>query len=81
MRMLLPLLLLAMCASAPASADSRHPPPRNGDVFGGFNHQPTRSEVKSRERSRGIAPETSEQARDATVEHLYEELEQRAQTD
>ncbi len=74
-------LLLALCGGAPASAEQHPPPQRNGDVYDGFNHQPTRSEVQSRERSAGIAPDLSEQAQDSTIRHLYEELEQRARTD
>jgi hypothetical protein len=82
MRLLLLLPLLALCAAVPAGADSPHPPTRNGNVYGGFNHQPTRSEVESRERSEGLAPDAREQAaQNSTIRHLYEELEQEQRTD
>jgi hypothetical protein len=81
MRLLL-LLLLALCIGAPASADSPRPPARNANIYNGFDHQPTRSEVQSRERAAGVAPDSAEQAaQNSTVEHLYEELEQRSRTD
>jgi hypothetical protein len=81
MRTLLLTLSLALTAGMPATADTVHPPARNGDVYGGRNHQPTRAEVQGRERRAGVAPGMSDQALDATVQHLYEELQQRARTD
>jgi hypothetical protein len=76
------LLLTPIWVSAGAAADSPRPPPRNANIYGGLDHQPTRSEVENRERRLGIAPGSSgEAAQNSTVEHLYDELEQRARTD
>lgn len=51
------LLAAALClgtlaASVPAAAQVR----RNGDEYGGKDHQPTEAEVRGRERRDGIAP-------------------------
>jgi len=78
------LLLGLICLSAPAGAQQRPPPSRNANIFNGLDHQPTPSEVEGRERQQGVAPDSSQQAAEnATIEHLYRELEQqpKARTD
>ncbi|HTW69838.1 MAG TPA: hypothetical protein VME47_08140 [Acetobacteraceae bacterium] len=69
------LLLLAGPALAQEARAPKGPPARIDNVWGGFDHQPTQSEVESAERARGIAPSKQEQQRDArTVRQLYQEL-------
>ncbi len=63
----------ALIAASPAFAQA--PPLRNGNTWGGKDHQPTEAQVRARERAAGIAP--SQAQRDATastIDHLNEEI-------
>lgn len=52
------------------------PPARIGNVYGGFDHQPTQSEVLDRERAAGISSSATQQNRDATIlKEIYRHLE------
>jgi len=59
----------------PANAQGVQPPPtRNANIYDGFDHQPTRSEVEARERAAGISSNTGRQSSDNSVEQLYQQL-------
>ena len=50
-------------------------PARIGNIWGGFNHQPTKYLVQSAERARGVAPSVQEESREAQiVQQLNREL-------
>ena len=50
-------------------------PARIDNIWDGFDHQPTKSQVRSAERASGIAPTAQGQSREAQiVQQLYEEL-------
>jgi hypothetical protein len=77
----MPLLLflgiasLSWPMSTQAQSDLARPPGRIADIYGGLNHQPTRSEVESRERAASIEPNTRQRAADDDViRELYEKL-------
>jgi hypothetical protein len=40
----------------PANAEAAKPPPRIANIYDGFDHQPTHSEVEDRERAAGSCP-------------------------
>ena len=42
-------------------------PARIGNIWGGFNHQPTKSQVQSAERTRGVASSVQEENREAQI--------------
>jgi hypothetical protein len=64
---------------APANADAVKPPSRIANIYGGLNHQPTRSEVENRERAARIGPSARQQsADDEVLRRLYQELTERA---
>jgi hypothetical protein len=70
--------LAVACEPSRALADSA-PPPRIANIYGGFDHQPTESEVSRRERAAGINLDSNQANRDAaTVDELYRELENNA---
>lgn len=70
------LVSVSALFSLHALADSSKRVARNADVCNGLNHQPTRSEVETRERVSGIAPNSRQQSDDdAALELLYEKLE------
>jgi hypothetical protein len=62
--------VLALQAYAPNTT-----PARIGNIWGGFDHQPTESQVQSAERAYGVAPTAQEQRREAQiVQQLNQEL-------
>jgi hypothetical protein len=66
------LLLPAGAAFARAPNET---PARIGNIWDGFDHQPTRSEVQRAERASGVAPSAQEQRREAQiVQQLDHEL-------
>jgi len=61
--------LLAAALAAFAQA------PRNGDEYGGTNHQPTQAEVSEREKAAGLAPSRAQAGADTrSVEQLNRQL-------
>jgi len=63
---------IAVAQPLPASADT---PARIGNIWAGFDHQPTQSQVQSAERAGSIAPSAQEQSREAQiVQQLDHEL-------
>jgi hypothetical protein len=62
----------ALAREAPAPAET---PARTDNIWDGFDHQPTKSQVRSAERASGIAPTAQGQSREAQiVQQLYQEL-------
>jgi hypothetical protein len=62
----------ALAREAPARNES---PARIDNIWGGFDHQPTESLVRSAERASGVAPSALEQSREAQiVQSLYQQL-------
>jgi hypothetical protein len=50
-------------------------PAREGNIWNGIDHQPTRAETSQREKAANIAPSRSQEDRDATdVDELYWQL-------
>jgi hypothetical protein len=73
-------VLAAVCEPSSALADNG-PPSQIGNIYGGFDHQPTQSEVLQRERAAKINLNDDELKRNATiVDQLYRELENKAAT-
>lgn len=75
--LLAPALAIGLLCAFPAfpvrAADQT--PTRIGNVWGGFNHQPTEAQVQSAEQADSIAPDTAEQRREARiVQQLDQEL-------
>ena len=69
------LLLPAGAALAQEARGPNETPARIGNIWGGFDHQPTESQVQSAERASGVAPSAQEQRRKAQiVQHLGQEL-------
>jgi hypothetical protein len=69
------LIFFAVSCSTLASAEPGGPPDRIGNIYGGFDHQPTQSQVQDRERAAGVGLDTAQQQRNAaTVDRLYEQL-------
>jgi len=69
------LLLPAGVVRAQEARAPNETPARIDNVWGGFDHQPTASEVQSAERARGVAPSAQEQRRVArTLRQLNQEL-------
>ena len=69
------LVLFATSCHTLASAEPGGAPSRIGNIYGGFDHQPTQSEVQDRERAAGVGADTTQQQRNAaTVDRLYEQL-------
>lgn len=65
------LALAALLAASVASAQV----PRNGDEYGGKNHEPTQAEVSKRENAAGVAPSPGRANEDnRTVEQLGNQL-------
>jgi len=68
-------LTVAPLITASTSFAQAPPPFRNGNTWGGKDHQPTEAQIRQRERAAGIAP--SQAQRDATastIDHLNEEI-------
>lgn len=65
-------------AGAVLAREARAPnetPVRIGNIWGGFDHQPTGPQVQSAERAGGIGPSAQEQSREAQiVQQLNREL-------
>jgi hypothetical protein len=62
----------ALAREAPSPNET---PARIANIWGGFDHQPTESEVQSAERARGVAPSAQEQNREERiVQQLDQEL-------
>jgi hypothetical protein len=62
----------AVAREAPAPYET---PARIGNIWGGFDHQPTESQVQSAERASGVAPSAQEQNREERiVQQLNQEL-------
>ena len=62
----------AVAREAPAPYET---PARIGNIWGGFDHQPTKSQVQIAERARGVAPSAQEQNREERiVQQLNQEL-------
>jgi hypothetical protein len=70
-RLLRPAILIAMMISGSALAD---PPERNGNVWNGLAHQPTRSVVQEREKASGSAAPQEEKREDEAVDLLARKL-------
>lgn len=65
-------LAAALLLAAPAAVAQAA---RNGDEYGGVNHQPTQAEVVGRERAGGVAPSRAEVGQDKrSVEQLDDQL-------
>jgi hypothetical protein len=76
------LVSVSAVFSLHALADQPRRAARNGDVYNGLNHQPTQSQVQTRERAARIAPNSRQQSDDdAALELLYEKLERNAGVD
>jgi hypothetical protein len=57
------------------SANNGSPPARIGNIWGGFNHQPTASEVQDREKAAGISLSTAQQERESAIlDDIYKQL-------
>src|SRR5215469_3986965 len=57
------------------SADNGSPPARIGNIWGGFNHQPTASEVQDREKATGTSISTAQQERESAIlGDIYKQL-------
>ena len=64
------LVLASLCGAASAAWAQR-----NGDVRNGQDNEPTKAEVRSRERAAGVTPPPAELRRETgTVESLYRTL-------
>jgi hypothetical protein len=61
------LLIFAGAALAREARTPNDTPVRIGNIWGGFDHQPTESQVRRAERARGIAPSAQEQSREARI--------------
>jgi hypothetical protein len=61
------LMLPAGAALAREPSVSNGPPVRIGNIWGGFDHQPTESQVEIAERAAGVAPSAQEQDREARI--------------
>jgi hypothetical protein len=75
--------IASVCAAAlpAARADPVGPPARIANIYGGLNHQPTRSEVEDRQRAAGVRPGPhQESVDDAAVQQLFEELTRKARS-
>jgi hypothetical protein len=69
------VLLPAGVALAQEASASKEVPARIGNIWGGFNHQPTESQVQSAERVRGIASSAQQQTLEAQiVQQLYQQV-------
>jgi hypothetical protein len=67
--------LVPVSAKAAEFIDRPQPPPRIADIYGGLNHQPTRTEVEKRERAAHLQSNTARQsAEDAEVQRLFKQL-------
>lgn len=70
----------AVAVSLVASVSAFAQVARNGDEYGGKNHQPTQAEVARRERSVGVAPSPTQAGKDTrSVEQLDKQLMQTEQ--
>jgi hypothetical protein len=73
------LIFPAGAALAREACSPNETPARIGNIWGGFDHQPTESQVQSAERASGVAPSAQEQSREAQiVQQLNQELLQSA---
>lgn len=61
-------LLPAGIAHAHEARARNEVPARIDNIWGGFDHQPTESQVRSAELARGIAPSAQEQRRETRIE-------------
>jgi hypothetical protein len=69
------VLFFAGAALAQEAHASQEVPARIGNIWGGFDHQPTESQVQSAERARGTAPSMQQQRLEAKiVQQLYQQL-------
>ena len=70
--------MLTLPAAAPRAQQmsvADQTPARIGNIWGGFDHQPTQSQVQNAERAGSIAPDAQEQSREAQiVQQLDREL-------
>ena len=79
--LLLGSVLIYGLLCAPANADEARPTAHIANIYGGFDHQPTRTEIERRERAAGLAPSTPRQSsEDATLQQLYQQLRESAGT-
>jgi len=46
---------------------SREPPARIANIWGGFDHQPTESQVQHAEQARGVAPDAEQRRREERI--------------
>ena len=70
---------LTIFGASMAFADTTKPPSRIANIYGGLNHQPTRSEAEDRQRAAGVGQNLRQRAvDDEMVQKLYEELMRRA---
>lgn len=73
------LIFPAGAALAREACSPNETPARIDNIWGGFDHQPTESQVQSAERASGVAPSAQEQSREARiVQQLDQELLQSA---
>jgi len=71
--LLCPLIFSPGAALAQETSGSNRTPARIGNTWGGFDHQPTESQVRSAERAAGVAPTAEEESRE---ERIVRELDQ-----
>jgi CheY-like chemotaxis protein len=62
------LLLPGGAALAQEARAPNEAPARISNIWGGFDHQPTKSQVQSAERASGVAPSAQEESREAQIE-------------
>jgi hypothetical protein len=69
------LMFPAGAALAREAPSPNETPVRIANIWDGFDHQPTESQVQSAERARGVAPSAQEQSREERiVQQLNQEL-------
>jgi hypothetical protein len=65
--LLCPIVFSPGAALAQEASVSNRTPARIGNIWGGFDHQPTESQVEIAERAAGVAPSAQEQDREARI--------------
>jgi hypothetical protein len=69
------VLFLAGAALAQEARAPQEAPARIGNIWGGFDHQPTESQVENAERARGTASSAQQESLEAQiVQQLYQQL-------
>jgi hypothetical protein len=65
--LLCPLIFSPGAALAQEASESNRTPARIGNIWGGVDHQPTESRVRSAERAAGVAPSAQEESREEQI--------------